>query len=183
VRKTSRREVETEEAWGMMGCALTLLHEIERDLAQAIFVGLTPKQKKKYPTVNALQEARAKMTFGQLVGIMKEQWHLTGEFDEFINNFVEERNHLVHDLTELPGFGVARKRDRVRLAQRVGRFVQMAFIARRVFRGANFASVDFMRHWVKTQKGVDVPIELSAEAEDRIEDFFSILGDQRDAQK
>jgi hypothetical protein len=178
VKKRSQRETETTEAWGLMGGALTLMHEIESDLAHAIFVGLTEKQKRKYPTLSALIEARKKMTFGQLVGLMKEQWEITPEFDGFLDMFVEERNHLVHDLTVLPGFSVDKARDRKKLIRRVGLFVQACYLARRIFRGAAFASIDFMAYRARKQ-GFKIDIQTSEEIELRMAEFFDVIGKVR----
>lgn len=168
-----------QDVCAMMGLALTLLHEIEQELAEAFYVGLTEKQKKKHPTVNDLIAARSKMTFGQLVNLMKEQWQLDHGFDRFLDAFVDERNQFVHSLTTQEGFGILRKRDRNRLRKRLGHFINQAFLAKRLFRAARYTTVDFAQYWLKKHEGVDLNLPKIPEIEREIDVFLGLLGELR----
>ncbi len=174
---------EMEEVFALMGVALATLHEIERDFANSVLVGLTNRQRKKHDTVQDLLEARSKMTFGQLVGHMKEQWTLKPEVEFFIDTFLKERNAFIHGLTTLDGYNPRHKRQRARLRKRVETFIEMSLLARRIFRAANYASIDFAQWWL-TQHGVEhEPLPRVESIEDDIDSFLEMLGDQREPEQ
>jgi hypothetical protein len=127
-----------------------------------------------------LLEARNKMTFGQLVSHMKEQWILKPEVGQFIDFFLQERNTFIHGLTALEGYNPRYKQQRVKLKHRVLQFMEMALLARRIFRAANFASNDFASSWLKEHKDVDIKLPHDPNIQEEIDFFLELLGDQRE---
>ena len=170
---------EMEEVFALMGIALATLHEIEKDFVSSFLVGLTERQKKKHVTMQQLLEAREKMTFGQLVNHMKEQWTLKPEVEYFIDSFLQERNTFIHGLTALDGFNPRYKRQRAKLRKRVEHFIEVALLARRIFRAAYYASNDFAQWWLREHQGVNIDLPANEDIKDEIAFFLELLGDQR----
>ena len=115
------------------------------------------------------------MTFGALISTMKEQWQLHPALEQFLDEFLQERNTFVHRLTTLDGFGLVRKRDRERLERRVDRFLDMAFAANQLFSAAQDASLSFAQNWLKEHKGIDVGVEFPEHAEREITSFLALV--------
>jgi hypothetical protein len=167
------REV-LQETCALLGLAVHMLHQIELYFAQATLLGLTDKQKRKHGRIFDLWDARDKMTFGQMVAHFKEDWILESAFEKLLDNFVTERNIVVHRLTVLEGYGLRKAKDRKKVNARLTTFIDQAFLMCRFFRGAYAASNEFARYIVKDRQGIDTPLVTPKEwLEDR--DMFLSL--------
>ena len=119
---------EMEEVWAMMGLTLTIFHEIEYHLSQAFLLGINEKARRQDKKIKELLSDREKMTFGRMIGVMKEEWSLHPIFEMFIDAFVKERNIFIHKLTSLDGYNVLYKRDRNRLKKRLEGFIEVEML-------------------------------------------------------
>lgn len=160
-RKPSRAEL--QDTFAALGMAVHVLHEMESYFAQAILLGLTDRQKHKHKNMNELWNAREKMTFGQLVAHFKEDWILDSTFEGHLDNFVLERNVVIHRLTALDGFGVETTEDLKTLNARLLAFIEQALLMRRFFHGAFLTSNEFASHTLKRAHGIDIPLETPPE--------------------
>jgi hypothetical protein len=121
------------------------------------------------------------MTFGQLVSHFKEDWSLEPDFERLLDQFVEERNQVVHRITTLNGFGVATARERKKLNARLGAFINTAFFMHKVFHGAYLASNEFARDWLKSSKGIDIPLVTPEEWIDHRDLFLAVASYKHEA--
>lgn len=160
-QKPSRAELQA--TFAALGMAVHVLHEIESYFAQAILLGLTDRQKRKHKNMNELWSAREKMTFGQLVAHFKEDWILEATFEGNLDNFVLERNVVIHRLTALDGYGVETTENLKTLNARLLAFIEKAFLMRRFFHGAFLTSNEFASHTLKHAHGIDIPLETPPE--------------------
>jgi hypothetical protein len=118
--------------------------------------------------------ARDRKTFGQLVSLFKEDWDLHPEFELVLDKFVQERNRVVHRLTKLQGFGVSTQRERQKLNARLSKFLDVAFLMRKIFHGAYLVSNEFARDWLKNHKGIEIPLETPEAWREDIDYFFAV---------
>jgi len=170
-----QRSAEMEAICAKMGLALSMLHGIEEQFAQAWLFGVNDKTKRKHKDVNELRAKRDQMTFGALIAAMKEKWSLDPTLEEFLDDFLEERNTFVHRLTSIEGFGMARKKDRERLERRVDIFLDMTFEAHRIFSVALNASIEFSRDYIQREKGIEIESPLSEKQHRDIGEFMSLV--------
>jgi len=173
--KRSAHVDDMQEVCAKMGLCLAMLHEIEDKFAKSILFGLNERDKRKGRPFKEVWASRDEMTFGRLVMIMKEKWNLNPELEEFLETFVKERNVFVHRLTSAKGFSLRSKRDRKRLEKRVDRFMELAFVANRLFTSALYTSIDFTQDWLKKTRGIDAGVRFPAEVQERIADFLELV--------
>lgn len=164
-----------QETFAFLGLALHMLHGIESHFAQATLLGLTERQKRKHRTVSDLWKAREKMTFGQMVLLFKEDWELDPDFEKLLDEFVSERNFIVHRITAEKGFGIASARDRRKLNARLATFIDKTYFMSEFFHGAYVASLEFARHMVRVQRNIDIPVEPPREWQERKDMFLALV--------
>jgi hypothetical protein len=93
----------------------------------------------------------------------KEDWSLDSTFESQLDNFVLERNVVIHRLTALDGHGLETTEDLNTLNARLLAFIEQAFLMRRFFHGAFLTSNEFASHTLKHARGIDIPLETPPE--------------------
>jgi hypothetical protein len=169
----SRAEV--QETFALLGFAIHILHQIEEHFAQATLLGLSEKQQRKHSTINDLWNARERMTFGQMVLHLKEDWILEPAFEKQLDAFVAERNIVIHRLTSLEGYGVESPNELAALKERTAAFIEQEFLMSKFFHGAYLASNEFARQMVKEHDGMDIPLETPDEWKQNRDLFLSLV--------
>jgi hypothetical protein len=128
-----------------MGLALRILHDTEKYLADAVILGITDKERARPITLKEYLAQRQRMTFGQLIGKLKEAWQLEPDLENFLDLYVQRRNILVHSLTAQAGFDPDTKRGAKRLQKWLRSFLDMTLVAHRLMRGGWTFSAEFLR--------------------------------------
>lgn len=163
---------EMEEVWTMMGLTLTIFHEIEYHLSQAFLLGINERARRQNKTIKEIMSDRGKMTFGRMIGVMKEEWSLHPIFEMFIDAFVKERNIFIHKLTTLDGYNVLYKRDRKRLKKRLAGFIEVSMLAQKIFESAWFVSMAFGVRLAEKEEGKKIPFDIPPEIAEGIKEFL-----------
>lgn len=170
-----QRVDEMTEILGLMGMGLLVVQEIESDLAFSFVFGMSDRQRRTDRTVADLWVERDRMTFGQLLAALRGWWEPDPVLDEFLDGFLQARNMFIHRITRLEGHDLRYKRGRQRLNRKLQAFLNMAFVARELFKSARRATEILAVGWLEAADSSFTPIEVPPEVEEEAAMFVSLL--------
>jgi hypothetical protein len=93
----------------ILGRCLIRCQEIENNLASSFIFFVPSKNKPEGMTFDDLRNSWKKLTFGQLVKIIKKEWDMIPEVDMALELFRDSRNMFVHRLCTDPRYDISTK--------------------------------------------------------------------------
>lgn len=88
-------EIHIVTALGMM---LIRCQQIEDYIAKSFILAISDKQKRKYETIEDIENGWRKKTLGNLIRCIEEGWEIDPFFKQFLDFFVQNRNMVIHDI-------------------------------------------------------------------------------------
>lgn len=90
-----------------VGRCLFRCQEIEENLASSFIFGVPQKNKSAEKTLNDLRSEWKKLTFGQLVSLIKRDWDMLPEVSAALDIFRDHRNLFVHGVSTHPRYDLS----------------------------------------------------------------------------
>ncbi|WP_262696459.1 hypothetical protein [Kordiimonas aquimaris] len=162
-----------------LGMLLIRCQEIEDYIARSFILGLSPKQKKKHKTLGELTNAWKKKTLGNLIKSIEEAWVIEPNFKENLDQFVKNRNQLIHGITVDERFDIRTNWGQRELLVFLTMFDTYSRIIKSVFRGAYYASFELGRTQWESNRDLLEEVDFPKNMDDEIQLFLMLFSPKK----
>ncbi len=156
----------------MLGRCLVRCQEIEHNLARSFIFCAPHKKKQKNKTISDLTAEWSRLTFGQLIKMIKNDWEMLPELDGALDMYRHSRNLFIHRLCTDPRYDISTRWGVMEFLPFLQFFDLQTKIVMRASEASLAASLDF----AVRQFGAPGDFEpLGDEHEERVAAFFEMF--------
>jgi len=158
----------------MLGKCLVRCQEIENNLANS-FIFCSPHQNKpKHKTINDLRAEWRRLTFGQLIKMIKRDWEMLPELDAALDVYRHCRNLFIHRLTTDPRYDISTRWGVMEFLPFLQFFDLQTKIVMRASQSSLAASLAVAIHNFGSPQNFDLQM-LGKEHDERVAAFFEMF--------
>lgn len=158
----------------MMGRCLVRCQRIEHNLSNSFIFCAPQKDKPPEKTINDLRAEWRKLTFGQLLKVIKKDWDMLPELEMGLELFRNSRNIFTHRLTTDPRYNISTSWGVMEFLPFLQFFDLQTKIVARASEASLAASIAMAIHQWGAPDGFDLE-DLGEDHEERVGAFFEMF--------
>jgi hypothetical protein len=158
----------------IVGRCLLRCQRIESNLASSFIFCAPQENKPEGKTINDLRNEWKRLTFGQLVKIIKKNWDMAPELEAAFNLFKESRNLFIHRLCTDPRYDISTKWGVMEFLPFLQFFELQTKLILRASEASMAASVSLALHQFGTPDGFDFEL-FEEEHDENVGAFFHMF--------
>jgi hypothetical protein len=158
----------------LIGRCLVRCQQIENNLSNSFIFCAPQKDKPEGKTINDLRAEWRKLTFGQLLKVLKKDWDMLPELEAGLELFRNSRNLFTHRLTTDPRYDISTRWGVMELLPFLQFFDLQTKIVARASEASLAASIAMAIHQWGAPEGLELT-ELGEDHDERVGAFFEMF--------